>query len=122
MFLEEYPSIDAQSVARQIAAELREHPERWTQRTYARDSAGAEVAHDHAKAVCWCLHGLIKRALKLSDGEAVREEIVSAFELAAVGKPFDPRAVDGLTFPSWQDQAERTVADIIAVCDQVAVS
>jgi hypothetical protein len=46
-----------------IAAEIREHPERWTQDAFARTSEGDVVTSDDPDAVCWCAGGLIARAM-----------------------------------------------------------
>jgi len=116
-------TMDAPSVARVIAEQLREHPERWTQRVFARNAQGGEVEHDSEEAVCWCLHGFIRQVLQLPAGVVqTPTAILSAFELAAVGKSYDPRTSDGVGFVGWQDAKERTVADIISVCDLVAAA
>jgi hypothetical protein len=116
-------TMDAQSVARVIAAELREYPWRWTQGVYARDAQDEEVEHDSAAAVCWCLHGFIRHVLQLpASGEFTPTAILSAFEQAAVGKSYDPVTSAEVAFVDWQDAKGRTVADIIAVCDLVAAS
>jgi hypothetical protein len=120
MPLEDSSTPDPRSVAQKIAAELREYPARWTQDVFARNSRGDSVAHDSPEAVCWCLHGLIRRALGLPSGRlrTVGAEIISAFDrAAAVANPSD-REFRG--FVAWQDQECRTVGEIIAVCDWVA--
>ena|SRR5581483_1468027 len=117
------PTMDAPSVARVIAAVLREHPEQWTRRVFARDAQGRKVDYRSSAAVCWCLHGFIRHVLQLpADGLETPTEILSAFEQAAVGKSYDPRTSEEVAFVAWQDAEERTVADIIAVCDLVVAS
>jgi len=112
---------DVQSLAHRIATELRTHPEHWTQGEFARDAQGGKVDYRSPAAVCWCLHGFIRRELAVPIGGSTASEILSAFEQAAIGKPYI-RDVSGLGFVAWQDEQGRTVADIIAVCDLVAAS
>lgn len=57
---EQVPS-DPKTIAADIARELREHPERWTQGHWARDSSGNKVSWRDPNAVCWCLEGHINR-------------------------------------------------------------
>jgi ApbE superfamily uncharacterized protein (UPF0280 family) len=45
--------------------------------------------------------------------------ILSAFEKAAVGRSYDPRRADAVAFVARRDSNERTVADVIAVCNRV---
>ena len=46
---------------REIARELREHPEHWTQGASARDSKGEPTDATSKSAVCWCALGLTER-------------------------------------------------------------
>jgi hypothetical protein len=48
----ETPRMGPPTVARQIAAELRAHPEHWTQGVFARDATGTEVPYDSSEATC----------------------------------------------------------------------
>jgi hypothetical protein len=48
-------------LAADIARELREHPEYWTQGHWARDSSGNKVHWRDDAAVCWCLEGHINK-------------------------------------------------------------
>ncbi len=57
---EQVPS-DPKTIAADIARELREHPERWTQGHWARDSSGNKVHWKDPGAVCWCLEGHINK-------------------------------------------------------------
>jgi len=42
-------------------SELLLKPERWTQKYYARDRQGLPVPATSENAICWCLHGAIRR-------------------------------------------------------------
>lgn len=53
--------MNVKEIAADIARELREHPERWTQRSWARDAQGGKVYWHEASAVCWCLEGHIEK-------------------------------------------------------------
>jgi hypothetical protein len=75
------------------------------------------VAYGSPEAVCWCLYGLILRALGLPHlCHAVDPEIRSAFIVAA---PYDWWRIG---FIVWHEEEGRTVDEIIAVCDRVAAS
>lgn len=52
---------DPKTIAADIARELREHPERWTQGGWARDASGNKVNWRDDTAVCWCLEGHINK-------------------------------------------------------------
>jgi len=101
----------AQELAADIARELREHPERWTTGSAARDSAGNPTASVDPRAVCWCLFGHI---VKRRDERAgfIPNDLLEPF-FAAAGLSWD---VDG--FDEINDNG--TVSDIIAICDKVA--
>lgn len=108
---------DPASIAADIARELREHPERWTQNRYARDSGGEPLDDPkHVHAVCWCLYGHIRRRL---DEEAMGEGVASthgAF-IDAIRRA-SPMAQASLVI--WNDRYGRTVGEVIALCDAVA--
>ena len=116
-------TMDARDVGRVIAAELREHPERWTQGKFARNAQGLEVDYNSEQATCWCLYGFIRRLLNIPPGWGTPIDILSAFDQAAVGKPYYGEYIsEELAFVGWQDEPGRTVADIIAVCALVVAS
>lgn len=93
-----------QEVAADIARELREHPSHWTQKHTAKDVDGLMCGVFDAAAVCWCLYGHI---LKRNAG----------FAEAAIGAAF---GYPNVTMGRWNDAAERTVEDVIALCEGVA--
>lgn len=120
MSVEQGSTLEAQGIARRIAAQLRAHPEHWTQGVPARDAQGTQVAYSSPEAVCWCLQSLIVRELRRSARESFILDILSVFE-EAIAKLYSPDGAK-IGHVRWQDQKERTVADIIAVCDLVATS
>lgn len=97
-----------QEIARSIADELREHPEHWTQGAIARTSEGEElVSFMDKRAVYWCLEGLF---YKHARGARFRE-FSKAIDLA-MGR----RVIPFL----YNDNKDRTVTEIIALCNKVA--
>jgi hypothetical protein len=103
---EQLPS-DPKSIAADIARELREHPERWTQGHWARDSSGNKVNWKDDAAVCWCLEGHINK----------RGGDTGDFAWAA--GTMDP---DGVTtgLATLNDRKSTTVDRMIELCEQVA--
>lgn len=96
-----------QEIAKSIADELREHPERWNQGSSGRTDQGWAVPARDPAAIKWCLMGHKVR----------RDESMLATEFAvALGFA----SYNGLTY--WNDHPERTVADVIALCDKVSQS
>lgn len=96
---------NAKSIAADIARELREHPERWTQGHWARDADGKKVSWGHTSAVCWCLEGHIKKR----DGDT------GDFAEAAGTMNGE---FTGLA--SFNDRYD--LASVIELCDKVAAS
>jgi|SRR5688572_29646239 len=91
------------AIARSIADELREHPEFWTQGTYARNSLGVITGLHDGDAVCWCLKAhFIKRGGYYGDFHDEVERIT------------------GKGPASFNDDPGRTVQDIIDLCEKVA--
>lgn len=100
--------LTAKEIAADIARELREHPEHWTTGTSARDAAGGWVAVDSADAVCWCLFGHIAKRFP---------RYTSEIHL----KPFfDAAGVDWETKGFADINDDKTVEQVIAICDKVA--
>lgn len=54
-------SEDVSIELRAIAAELREHPERWTQGWFAKTADGKSCYSDRPGAICWCAAGFIRK-------------------------------------------------------------
>lgn len=98
-----------QEIAKSIADGLREHPERWTKDHNARDALGNPVQSHHKDAASWCILGHIRK--RLPQGPLPRDL-----------KRFFSNAVGGDLISSWNDEAERTVVDVIALCDKIANS
>ena len=93
------------AIAADIARELREHPERWTQGGWARDPDGALVHWKDPTAICWCLEGHINKRH---------------------GDTGDFGAVAGTTDGSWTGLAwfndRYDIASVIELCEKVANS
>lgn len=96
---------DPKNIAADIARELREHPERWTQGHWARDSSGNKVNWRDPGAVCWCLEGHINKR-----GGDTGDFAQAAGTLDAEG------CTTGLA--QFNDRCD--VADVIELCEKVA--
>jgi len=107
--------LSAQAIAADIAHEYRTSALRWTQRAWARNEIGKNVHYSDPEATCWCLGGAIKRRVPYY----ACDRIFQAFGRALVELRTSWPSSD---FVGWQDQPERTVGDVIALCDKVAQS
>ena len=71
--------MDYREIAKSIADELTEHPERWTQGCLSRDSSGKELYNPFGReAVCWCLEGLFMLKDRPMDSWACFTKAVSS--------------------------------------------
>lgn len=100
---------DPKEIAADIARELREHPERWTQGRDARDSRGAGVDYSDPSAVCWCLAGHVDR----------RGDVNAYVAFRVLLRRFIGNSV---TPVSWNDTKGRTVDEVIELCERIARS
>lgn len=98
-----------QEIAKSIADELRQHPERWAQGANGYSADGNAVTSRSQNAVCWCLIGHIRR--RDPDGRVPRE-LRSALM----------RETGFRVVADWNDKQGRTVAEVIALCDKVSQS
>ena len=96
-----------QEIAKSIADELREHPERWTQQAAGRDADGSPTRSDGPIAISWCLVGHFRKR-GLRDREL---DLVGQFGFAHFSE-----------LTRWNDHPRRSIADVIALCDEVARS
>lgn len=94
-----------QEIAAEIAQELTEHPDRWTQGTYARDEKGRECST--ADGVCWCILGWLSR--KVECGGILWESFSSAAGFENTQELLH-----------WNDAPLRTVDEVVDLCQQVA--
>ncbi len=95
--------MNVKEIAADIARELREHPERWTQGAPARDKEGNSARVRSPAAVSWCLLGHIRRKQYQTRGEVGTSAMLTA-QLVS----------------SWNDAPARTVTDVIVLCEEVA--
>lgn len=93
----------AQEVATDIARELRSNPAAWHQGNFNNGSA----SYGHL-ATAWCLSGHLRKR-----GHALGESVYDAF-LEHIGADY--------VVCEWNDTPGRTVEEVIALCDRVAVS
>ena len=112
-------TVTPQQVAADIARELRADVSRWTRGWYARDARGRGCQAQDAQAVCWCLRGAIER--RVGDENPLTDPIFKAFDKALGYDHGDDDSFE-LQFVPWNDDPQRTAADIIALCDKVAAS
>src|SRR5690242_4235845 len=94
------------AICAKIAAEITEHPERWTQGVIARDGHGNGISSNNPAAVCWCAFGFIVRDLPSEGAEA---DIADAFEICV-----DCSLVD------FNDARGRTASEVAAVFAKLA--
>lgn len=101
---EERVFVSPLAVAADIARELREHPDHWTKGFNARNADGLFTGVHDPGARCWCLHGhILKRNAE--------------FALATIGAAF---GYPNVSWSCWNDADERTVGDVIALCERVS--
>lgn len=105
-----------QEIAADIARMYREDASRWIQGWLARDAQGNDVYEYSPTAVCWCLRGAID--LRARDGGVLASETYQAFD-DEIGGRTDPGNV---AFVKWNDEPDRTIVDVINLCDKVARS
>jgi hypothetical protein len=105
------PMNDPKEIAADIARELREHPERWTQGYYAFDASGEmREAHD-PRATCWCLMGMIDKRTDCPT------DTFEAFQKAA---PFESMSVwndAASTYRAGRDRPLREGRQVMLVTD-----
>ncbi len=99
-------------IAREIADELKSHPDHWFQGALVKFANGASSSTEFGvrteDAVCWCLEGHI---CKRVDRDVSFWALDDFRKLAGVGTLF-----------RWNDAPDRTVNDVIALCEKVAAS
>jgi len=91
---------------REIAAELRQHPEHWTQGEWARDAGGRCVSYPYMTPVCWCAFGLCSREEIVSKAMPILSELVRERNYGSV--------------PEWNDAPGRTAADVADLFERAA--
>lgn len=89
------------------ARELISTPEKWTQEWYSRDESGEWVSLSTAS--CFCAVGALARASGLDDA--------SDFEDRTLSKFFE-RAIGASSIVNWNDDKDRTHAEILAGFDR----
>lgn len=96
-----------QQIAAEIAQELREHPERWTQGVFARDEKGIPCFPNDSKAECWCILGFIHKSKPKTPD--FWPQLCNLCGIENTGH-----------LSKWNDAPGRTVDDVIALCEKVA--
>jgi hypothetical protein len=91
------------------AADLIEPEGRWTQDGYAKDVIGRDIYPDDPSAVCFCALGAIARAGGFDPDIKPDHPAVTTLH-AAVGE----------WVPVWNDQPERTQAEVVAALREAA--
>jgi hypothetical protein len=89
---------------REIAAELREHPERWVQNAPSLDAQGNKTNCADAESVCWCAWGFVQRSrvLRVSCVDRILDDLT------------------GGNVISWNDTPGRTAAEVAELFDKAA--
>lgn len=93
------------AICAKIAAEITEHPERWTQGRWARDAEGDARFYTSAEAVCWCSLGFIYREFP-----RVGYRVETAFM----------DVIEGAGIADWNDLSGRTASEVAAVFFKLA--
>ena len=96
-------------------SELLSSPEKWTQRSYARDALGGTVQTRSKDAVCWCLVGAL---LKCYSGDAAFGDVNASLE-AAIRRRQTKGTIP--TLASWNDLEGRTFAEVRAIVEEAGV-
>lgn len=109
--------ITAKKIAAEIAAELKEHPEHWTQGAYAKLDGGKPCDVTEPEARYWCILGLIGKRLPIGASILLQDRIAAGFINAISEK--DWRADDFKMLSRWNDRHGRTVQDVISLCERV---
>jgi len=91
------------AICAKIAAEITEHPERWTQGVIARSGFNFGTSADDPTAVCWCAYGFIVRSFP---GDDSAERITDAFEMS-IGRSI-------VDFNDWREREPSEVAAVFA--------
>lgn len=99
-----------QQIAAEMAQEFRGKPERWMQGAYAKDFEGEECSPSDSAAVCWCIAGKLLMHSPSSVGGLWNSFTNMAF------------LRNSNELVGWNDAPDRTVADVIALCEKVAAS
>ena len=101
------------AIAADIARELRANPKAWTQGTFGRDANGIEC---HIMEACsWCLIGHIDKRVRVLD-----EQGEPVWEIEEVAEKAFRAAAGIASISHFNDAPERSVSDIIAMCEKVA--
>lgn len=98
------------SVAADIARELRCYPNKWTQGAFALDTNGNSTNAMDPRACAWCLGGHIEKRDPSNVGYYDYSSHLYLQFRGAIAR----------SVSSWNDDAERTVEDVIALCDRIA--
>lgn len=95
-------------IALSIVTELTEHPEHWCQDGIAFSKEIELVSPNDSQAVQWCLLGHVaKRAIGSPLEQQYKDALYSML---------DP----GQSIGEWNDAPERTVQDVISLCERIA--
>ena len=86
------------------AWQLIDRPEKWTKGVYCRDADGFSTG---SNPICFCMLGALQR---VGDGQS-REKGAGEFLNRAILE-VDPSAKHGGAVTTWNDQPERTHADV----------
>lgn len=97
--------------------ELLEDPNRWTQHEFARNKDGESCLTNSEEAVCFCLSGACKKiARKIS-----RHSTFLMNDLGDALLRLHPDNFSGGNYVLWQDQPERTHAEVLAVVKEARI-
>lgn len=103
---------------RQIAQELRNAPDHWTQHAFAKNAAGLMVAPEHPAATCWCALGLIRREFPTELSAGGHSSIPYQLLREAIDEIGGTDEENGI--PEWNDMLGRTAAEVAGLFDLAA--
>lgn len=89
------------------ARDLISDPARWTRGVYARDAEGRETASRSESAVCWCVHG------------AIRKVTGSVYDTLFSGRYAQAALPEGYSeVHEFNDDPKTTHSDVLALFDR----
>lgn len=94
------------AICAKIAAEITEHPERWTQGFYARNASAQPLDARNPNAVCWCTLGFIDRELPGNPGCPIEIALTEFTQTSSVAE--------------WNDTPGRTASEVAAIFAKLA--
>lgn len=109
----------------EIAAEVEQRPERWTQYAWSRDELGIPVPLEGSvrKPGCWCAAGFVLRDLSGRENDGLRHRVTISLRNAGLpGKrvfisTYNDSLPDAAAFVAWFRRAADIAADMAEIVE-----